>query len=88
MLRRDLESKNILDFGVPREQAVGPMTAELGTSLWMAPEVMQYDEKADMFSFGVVLSELSMHKLPYSHVENRPEANQQLMILRRVAMGS
>lgn len=36
----------------------------------MAPEVMraeQYDEKADIFSFGVLLSELDTHALPYSH---------------------
>lgn len=71
VIHRDLKSKNILlnqaldakltDFGVSRERVVGPMTADVGSSLWMAPEVMvgqPYDEKADMFSFGVVLSEL------------------------------
>ncbi|KAG6965835.1 hypothetical protein JG688_00007024 [Phytophthora aleatoria] len=45
------------------------MGYRVGTSLWMAPEVMmgeRYDEKADLFSFGVVLSELDSHKLPYT----------------------
>ncbi|POM77998.1 Protein kinase [Phytophthora palmivora] len=48
------------------------MTAGVGTSLWMAPEVMmgeKYDVKADMFSFGVVLSELDLHTLPYTQAK-------------------
>ncbi|GMF53256.1 unnamed protein product [Phytophthora fragariaefolia] len=104
VIHRDLKSKNILlnealgakltDFGVSRERADRAMTADVGTSLWMAPEVMvgnAYDEKADMFSFGVVLSELSMHTLPYSHAKQRSGSNQQLsplVILHRVATGT
>lgn len=48
------------------------MTAGVGSWLWMAPEVMlgeHYDEKADEFSLGVVLSELDTHELPYSHAK-------------------
>ncbi|KAG6611919.1 TKL protein kinase [Phytophthora cinnamomi] len=82
VLHRDLKSKNILlnkdldakltDFGVSRESADITMTAGVGTSLWMAPEVMigdRYNEKADMFSFGVVLGELDCQQLPYSHAK-------------------
>uniref|UniRef100_H3GXX8 Protein kinase domain-containing protein n=1 Tax=Phytophthora ramorum TaxID=164328 RepID=H3GXX8_PHYRM len=68
VIHRDLKSRNILldsnmeaklsDFGISRERLDRTMTAGVGTSLWMAPEVMlgeRYDDKADMFSFGVAL---------------------------------
>ncbi|KAG6586677.1 TKL protein kinase [Phytophthora cinnamomi] len=84
VLHRDLKSRNILlnrameaklsDFGISREQTDFTMTAGVGTSLWMAPEVMlgeKYDQKADMFSFGVVLSELDAHTLPYAQAKRR-----------------
>jgi serine/threonine-protein kinase TNNI3K len=81
ILHRDLKSRNVLlsedhseakltDFGVSRQHAGGTMTAGIGTLLWMAPEVMageQYDEKADVFSFGVLLAEIDTHELPYAH---------------------
>ncbi|GMF35943.1 unnamed protein product [Phytophthora fragariaefolia] len=82
VIHRDLKSRNILlnrameaklsDFGISRERLDLTMTGGVGTSLWMAPEVMlgeRYDDKADMFSFGVVLSELDMHTLPYAEAK-------------------
>jgi serine/threonine protein kinase len=45
------------------------MTAETGTYRWMAPEVIAhqyYDEKADVFSYGVMVWELvSGGEVPY-----------------------
>ncbi|EGZ20099.1 hypothetical protein PHYSODRAFT_543580 [Phytophthora sojae] len=82
VLHRDLKSRNILltesldakitDFGTSRTRSNETMTAGVGSWMWMAPEVMvggRYDEKADVFSFGVVLSELDTHELPYSHAK-------------------
>lgn len=55
-------TSQIADFGVARIiECTGHMTAETGTYRWMAPEVIEhkpYDEKADVFSFAVVLWEL------------------------------
>eukprot|EP00644_Phytophthora_capsici_P014507 jgi/Phyca11/503452/fgenesh2_kg.PHYCAscaffold_3_\ len=103
VLHRDLKSRNILltetldakitDFGASRERSDRTMTAGVGTSFWMAPEVVmgeQYGEKADVFSFGVVLSELDTHELPYSHAKENSETGRPLpdtAVLQLVLMG-
>ncbi|KAJ0402239.1 hypothetical protein P43SY_008231 [Pythium insidiosum] len=98
VLHRDLKSSNVLlttdldakliDFGVSRERADHTMTVGVGTLRWMAPEVMsggRYGDRADVFSFGVILSELDTHELPYS-VDGQPLRDE--VIIARVSMGT
>ncbi|KAI9981552.1 hypothetical protein PInf_009305 [Phytophthora infestans] len=103
IIHRDLKSKNVLlnekldakltDFGTSRERVNESMTGGVGTCLWMAPEVMigdRYDDKADMFSFGVVLSELDTHLSPYWHAKDPNDSSRQMpepAILQMVATG-
>jgi sterile alpha motif and leucine zipper-containing kinase AZK len=66
-----LQSHNILidekwnckvaDFGMSRVKFLTEKMTRVGTPQWMAPEVLRqesYSEKADVWSFGVVMWEL------------------------------
>lgn len=81
ILHRDLKSLNIVidkgcnaklaDFGWTRQKAK-KMTAKIGTYQWMAPEVIagfKYTEKADVFSYGIILWELATRLPPYYGID-------------------
>ena len=61
----------ICDFGLARaKESTATMTA-IGTPQWAAPEVLRHDrysEKADVWSFGVVLWELLVTSPPFHEV--------------------
>lgn len=81
LLHRDLKSSNIMvdenfkcaigDFGLTRIShgaVAAQMTGQCGTFQYMAPEILSskpYSEKADVFSFGILLWELVARKLPF-----------------------
>jgi len=84
LIHRDLKSLNLLvnqhfeikicDFGLSRViDRNQPMTANIGTVCWVAPEIFSnkklYTEKADVYSYGVILWELLVRKMPFEDEE-------------------
>ncbi|KAL1360086.1 hypothetical protein AAHE18_04G152800 [Arachis hypogaea] len=78
IIHRDLKP----DFGLAREESVTEMmTAETGTYRWMAPELYStvtlrqgekkhYNNKVDVYSFGIVLWELLTNRMPFEGMSN------------------
>lgn len=82
IIQRDLKSRNLLldyaynvkicDFGLSRYSVNNEQMTACGTPYWAAPEVIlgkAYNQKADVFSFAIVLWEIYTQEEPY---EGRP----------------
>ncbi|EQC26863.1 TKL protein kinase [Saprolegnia diclina VS20] len=84
LIHRDLNSSHILlsqtnvakvtGLSNAREKSPSSMTNNVGDFRWAAPETMVegnlYSEKADIYSFGIILVELDTHELPYAHMKD------------------
>ncbi|GLD95650.1 hypothetical protein PINS_up004327 [Pythium insidiosum] len=79
IIHRDIKSKNVLlaedytaklsDFGISTRRRDDTMTGGMGTTAWMAPEVLQgerYTESADIYSLGIVMCELDVCGHPFA----------------------
>lgn len=91
IIHRDLKSMNILvsstfgckvsDFGLSREKSVDETMSVTGTPLWLPPEMIRgerYTEKADVYSFGIVMSELETRKIPYHDIKAKGARNKKV----------
>ncbi|CAI5741132.1 unnamed protein product [Hyaloperonospora brassicae] len=91
IIHRDLKSMNILvsstwgakvsDFGLSREKSVDETMSVTGTPLWLPPEMIRgerYTEKADVYSFGIVLAELDTRKIPYHDIKAKGARNKKV----------
>ncbi|KAG9400126.1 hypothetical protein AC1031_011035 [Aphanomyces cochlioides] len=84
VIHRDIQSSNVMldstkpaklkDVNTSKDHAEVTMTFGVGIFRWMAPEVIRQDEEvtvaADIYSFGVVLSEFDTHLVPYEDMRN------------------
>ncbi|KAL4284652.1 hypothetical protein GQ457_16G028570 [Hibiscus cannabinus] len=82
LLTANQRSVKLADFGLAREETVTEMmTAETGTYRWMAPELYStvtlrqgekkhYNNKVDVYSFGIVLWELLTNRMPFEGMSN------------------
>ncbi|KDO28712.1 TKL protein kinase [Saprolegnia parasitica CBS 223.65] len=101
VIHRDLKSRNVMltaaldaklgDFGIARDATDESMTNAVGTYRWTAPEVLKgkhYDTKADIYSFGMILTELDTHAVPYADMVNdRGQALGNFTIMYKVMQG-
>nr|CCA19325.1 protein kinase putative [Albugo laibachii Nc14] len=98
IVHRDLKSVNVFcsatfgckvgDFGLSRRynKNIDALTTLVGTPFWLAPEIIRsenYGAPADVYSFGIILTELETKKTPYYDYEETG-----LKLLLRIAHGN
>lgn len=75
---KDVPLVKVSDFGLSRmkdsapDSEWGKMTIAAGTCHWMAPEVFTgstYDEKVDVYSYGMILFEIVCREIPFEDEE-------------------
>ncbi|KAI8918721.1 kinase-like domain-containing protein, partial [Entophlyctis helioformis] len=94
IIHRDLKSENIFingnngqakigDLGLAAVKRREHLSSVLGTPEFMAPELYdeKYDEKVDVYAFGMVLLEIVSKEYPYSECTN------QAQIYKKVSTG-
>ncbi|KAN0064114.1 Serine/threonine-protein kinase [Thecaphora frezii] len=81
---REIPQVKVADFGFARHLGNNVLAETLcGSPLYMAPEILRYekyDAKADLWSVGAVLFEMSVGKPPY-------KASNHVELLRRIEKG-
>jgi serine/threonine protein kinase len=82
VIHRDLKSGNVLitehyhcyiiDFGISRSNRSNRMTLNLGTTSWMAPEILdgdgRYTPAVDVYSYGMLLWEIAARTRPHQNM--------------------
>ncbi|KAJ3372162.1 Serine/threonine-protein kinase wnk4 [Kappamyces sp. JEL0680] len=94
IIHRDLKCENIFingnngqakigDLGLAVVKATQHLSSVLGTPQFMAPELYdeKYDEKVDIYAFGMVVLEIATKEYPYGECTN------QAQIYRKVSSG-
>lgn len=95
LLNGEMEAK-VSNFGTLPKRTYKTSTESKNVTLWMAPEVLRgemYSTDADMFSLGIVMSELDMLSTPYAQARKHLRDSscrplQDADILQRVTKGS
>jgi len=88
VIHRDVKSSNMLvasdftvkigDFGFSRIKADNHTMTMCGTVAWTAPEIFQgslYSEKADVYSYGIILWEIIFRKKPWDGMHSMRVTN-------------